>query len=65
MPKEERDEGKFAKAKQNAVIDLDFDDVMTPAEKQSEKQIFVTRHKKAKISTRFTANMMEKAPRAI
>jgi tRNA (guanine9-N1)-methyltransferase len=53
--KEKETKEKFAKAKQNVVIDLDFDDVMTPAEKQSMvKQIRICYavNKKAKISTR-------------
>jgi len=53
--KEKEIKKKFANAKQNIVIDLDFDDIMTPAEKQSMvKQIRICYavNKKAKVSTR-------------
>ena len=52
---------KFAKAKQNIVIDLDFDDIMTPAEKQSmvkQMRICYAVNKKAKISTRLHLTSM-------
>ena len=59
--KEKEMKEKFAKAKQNIVIDLDFDDIMTPAEKQSmvkQMRICYAVNKKAKISTRLHLTSM-------